>query len=97
MLRLRSSLGLMALMPPVSQSCRWMGRGRMWNTRRKPTFIEFNERRQIVEPDSMLKVSDIQFMEIRSDECCIRKAKWIYPGGPHTLTGITRLRSLLSR
>ena len=76
MLRLRSSLGLMALMSPVNQSCRWMGRGRMWNTRRKPTFIEFNERRQIVELDSMLKVSDILFMKIRSDECCFRRAKW---------------------
>ena len=76
MLRLRSSLGLMALMSPVSQSCRWMGRARMWNTRRKPTFIEFNERRQIVELDSMLKVSYIQLMEVRPEECCIRKVKW---------------------
>ena len=31
----------------------------MWNTKRKPTFIEFNERRQIVELDSMLKVGEI--------------------------------------
>ena len=46
-------------MSPVSQSCRYMGRARMWNTKRKPTFIEFNERRQIVELDSMLKVGEI--------------------------------------
>ena len=54
-MRLRSSLRLMSLVSPVTQSCRQMGRG-MWNTRRKPTFIEFNERREIVELDSMLKV-----------------------------------------
>ena len=55
MLKLRSSLRLMSLVSPVTQSCRHMGRG-MWNTRRKPTFIEFNERREIVELDNMLKV-----------------------------------------
>ena len=54
-MRLRSSLRLMSLVSPVAQSCRHMGRG-MWNTRRKPTFIEFNERREIVELDNMLKV-----------------------------------------
>ena len=45
----------MSLVSPVTESCRHMGRG-MWNTRRKPTFIEFNERREIVELDNMLKV-----------------------------------------
>ena len=53
---LRSSLRLLSLLSPLTRSCRFMGRARMWNTTRKPTFIEFNERRQIVELDSMLKV-----------------------------------------
>ena len=53
---LRSSVRLVGLLSPLTQSCRFMGRARMWNTKRKPTFIEFNERRQIVELDSMLKV-----------------------------------------
>ena len=53
---LRSSVRLVSLLSPLTQSCRYMGRGRMWNTKRKPMMIEFNERRQIVELDSMLKV-----------------------------------------
>ena len=53
---LRSSVRLVNLLSPLSQSCRYMGRARMWNTKRKPMFIEFNERRKIVELDSMLKV-----------------------------------------
>ena len=53
---LRSSVRLVSLLSPLTQSCRYMGRARMWNTKRKPMMIEFNERRQIVELDSMLKV-----------------------------------------
>ena len=53
---LRSSVRLISLLSPLTQSCRYMGRARMWNTKRKPMMIEFNERRQIVELDSMLKV-----------------------------------------
>ena len=53
---LRSSVRLLGLLSPLTQSCRSMGRARMWNTRRKPMFLEFNERRQMVELDGMLKV-----------------------------------------
>ena len=56
MMMLRSSVRLVSLLTPLTQSCRYMGRARMWNTKRKPMFIEFNERRQIVELDNMLKV-----------------------------------------
>merc|ERR1711923_432759 len=33
---------------------------RMWNTKRRPAFIEFNERREIVELDSMLKKGEVE-------------------------------------
>ena len=56
MMMLRSSVRLVSLLTPLTQSCRYMGRARMWNTKRKPMFIEFNERRQIAELDNMLKV-----------------------------------------
>jgi len=57
---LRSSVRLVNLLSPLTQSCRYMGRARMWNTKRKPMLIEFNERRQIVELDSMLKKGHVE-------------------------------------
>ena len=85
---LRSSVRLVSLLSPLTRSCRFMGRGR-WNTTRKPTFIEFNERRQIVELDNMLKVGCLPPVIFPGDfyQFIVRKAKWRFRGDHLSQTG----------
>ena len=85
---LRSSVRLVSLLSPLTQSCRYMGRGRMWNTKRKPMMIEFNERRQIVELDSMLKVGwSLSNLTRRLYRLIIRKVMWRFKGDHLSPTG----------
>ena len=88
---LRSTVRLVNLLSPLTQSCRYMGRARMWNTKRKPVFIEFNERRQIVELDSMLKVG-LSDINQRLYRFIIRKVMWRFKGDHLSQTGTIRRR-----